>query len=159
MSSSVVAKCLFHGLAVAVLLFGAALPMQAAPQYGRGGGAVHVVGNDPGGRLRARIAEISQIRARGDRVEIRGRYCHSACTLYLGAGDVCVSPATRFGFHGPSYRAAPIRADRFDYWSRRMASYYPPRLSRWFLARARHVRQGYLTLTGAELIGMGVPRC
>lgn len=134
-------------------------PAQAAPQNGWGNGAVRVIGNDTGGRLRPRFEEIRRMRARGDRVEIRGRYCLSACTLYLGAGNVCVSPGTQFGFHGPGYVDAPIRYDRFEYWSQRMAAYYPPQVSSWFMTRARYVTRGYMSLSGAELIRMGVPGC
>ncbi|MGR3377410.1 hypothetical protein [Salipiger abyssi] len=144
---------------LAVAVFVSAPPAQAAPQYGWGGGPVRVIGNDPGGRLKPRFEEIRRMRARGDRVEIRGSYCLSACTLYLGAGNVCVSPATRFGFHGPSYLSDPISSERFDYWSRRMAQHYPPQVSSWFLTRARYVTRGYMSLSGAELIRMGVPRC
>ncbi|MCR8549476.1 hypothetical protein M4578_16725 [Salipiger sp. P9] len=152
---TVLARCLVLGLALLAL----ALPGAAAP-YGWGsGGAVRVIGNDSGGALKPRIEEVRRMRARGDRVEIRGSYCRSSCTLYLGAGDVCVSPATQFGFHGPGYPGRPIRYDRFDYWSQRMAAHYPPELSAWFLTRARFVTAGYMTLSGAELIRMGVPPC
>lgn len=144
-------------LAAAALV--SSLPAQAAPQNNWGRGAVRVIGNDNGGRLRPRFEEIRHMRSRGDRVEIRGRYCHSACTLYLGAGNVCVTPSTRFGFHGPRYIGEQIDHDSFDYWSRRMADHYPPQVSSWFLTRARYVTRGYMSLSGAELIRMGVPRC
>ncbi|EEX13393.1 conserved hypothetical protein [Citreicella sp. SE45] len=137
-----------------------ALPARGAPQYGfAGGSSVRVIGNDNGGRLKPRFAEIRALRSRGERVEIRGRYCLSACTLYLGAGNVCVDPDTRFGFHGPGYPSQPIRRERFEYWSQRMATYYPPGVQGWFLSRARYVTSGYLTLMGADLIRMGVSRC
>ncbi|WP_370046784.1 MULTISPECIES: hypothetical protein [Salipiger] len=142
---------------LAVLL--AAMPGQAAPQHGAYAGPVRVVGDDGGGRLRPRLAEVRQLRASGVRVEIRGDYCLSSCTLYLGAGNVCVRSGTSFGFHGPTYLYEPIRYDRFDYWSRRMAAHYPPELRHWFLSRARFVTHGYVTLSGADLIRMGVPRC
>lgn len=121
--------------------------------------AVHVVGNDRGGRLKVRLDEIQKLRGQGVRVEIRGAVCLSSCTLYLGAGDVCVASDTRFGFHGPYYRSRPISAERFEYWSRRMAEHYPPPLRDWFLTEARYVSNGYLSLSGAELIRLGVARC
>ncbi|WP_417740824.1 hypothetical protein [Salipiger sp.] len=131
----------------------------ATPQYEPVFARVQIVGNDGGGRLRPRLAEVQQLRDRGVRVEIRGAYCLSSCTLYLGAGNVCVRSDTAFGFHGPSYLDRPIRSERFDYWSRRMAAHYPPPLRRWFLTRARFVTRGYVTVSGADLIEMGVPRC
>lgn len=131
----------------------------AAPADTRVSAQVHVIGNDQGGALRARLAEVQRIRARDERVEIRGQVCHSACTLYLGVRDVCVLPATRFGFHGPVYRDRPIARERFDHWSRAMAAHYPPEIADWFMHTARHVAGGYLVRTGAELIRLGVSRC
>ncbi|EPX86809.1 hypothetical protein [Salipiger mucosus] len=121
--------------------------------------APFVVGDDPGGRLRPRLELVARLRASGRRVEIRGRYCHSACTVYLGARNVCVSPRTRFGFHGPYYRSGPIVHHRFDHWSRAMAAHYPAPLRRWFMRYARFLTDDQAILSGAELIRMGVPRC
>ena len=118
-----------------------------------------VVGNDPGGRLRPRIAQVERLRSVGRRVEIRGEYCLSACTIYLGAGNVCVSPHTRFGFHGPSFRDGGNPYARFDKWSRMMAAYYPKGVQKWFLGYARFLRGRHATVSGAELIAMGIPRC
>jgi hypothetical protein len=148
-----------HSLILFVALLLLAVPGRAAPHYDPVVARVQVVGNDGGGRLRPRIAEVRQLKARGVRVEIRGAYCLSSCTLYLGAGNVCVHSQTAFGFHGPSYLDRPIRSERFDYWSRQMAAHYPPALRRWFLTSARFVTSGYVTVSGADLIRMGVPRC
>ncbi|MCA0993918.1 hypothetical protein [Alloyangia pacifica] len=118
-----------------------------------------VVRDDAGGPLRPRLRQVQRLRAQGARVELRGRFCNSACTLLLGAGNVCVSPQTRFGFHGPHYLAGTMSADRFDHWSARMAETYPPPLRGWFLSRARFAGPVPLTLTGAQLIAMGVAPC
>lgn len=118
-----------------------------------------VIRDDPGGRLRPRLQLVSDLRARQSRVEFRGRYCNSSCTLLLGVEDVCVSPRTRFGFHGPHYLDRPIPEERFEYWSQRMADAYPPRLRGWFMSTARYKGAVPITLTGAQLIEMGFPRC
>ncbi len=82
---------------------------------------VIVIGNDMGGIVGNRAAEIQRINASGARVEIRGDVCVSSCTMYLGVGDVCVSP-TDFSFHGPSFFGADLPERDFEYWSQVIAS-------------------------------------
>lgn len=120
---------------------------------------VKIIHNDRGGVVGARAQEIAGIQMRQQRVEIRGRVCLSTCTMFLGAGDVCVSPNTKFGFHGPSYYGRPLKPDQFEYWSQVIASYYPSRLKEWYLSEGRYRSKGYYTMSGAQLINMGVPQC
>lgn len=120
---------------------------------------VRVVHNDRGGVVRTRAQEIADIQMHHQRVEIRGRVCLSTCTMYLGAGNVCVSPKTKFGFHGPSYYGRPLKPHQFEYWSQVIASYYPANLRDWYLSTGRYKAEGYYTMTGAQLIQMGVARC
>lgn len=124
--------------------------------------AVIVIRNDPGGLLSERKREIEGIEARGDRVEIRGRYCSSACTAYLGLPEVCVSARTRFGFHGPASKnpKRKLKAERFEFWSAWMASRYPPKIGAWFMEEARYEPKNKgRWLTGTEIIRHGVPEC
>ena len=135
-----------------------ALPSNAAQRPAHPDRAV-VIRNDPGGVLPARIASIASIRSSGQRVELRGRYCLSACTLYLGLPNACVSPQTRFGFHGPSMYGRPLKSKDFERWSKVMASHYPEPLRSWFMEKARYQVTGYVNLRGEDLIRMGVERC
>lgn len=121
--------------------------------------AVYIVNNDRGGIIGTRAAEIRRLNSSGQRVEIRGQVCLSSCTMYLGAGDVCVSPDTRFGFHGPSYYGKPLEPRYFDYWSDVLADHYPAPLRKWFMSTARYRQTGYYTILGAELIRLGVEAC
>lgn len=121
--------------------------------------AIYVVKNDRGGLVGPRADQVRWLKQSRRRVEIRGRFCLSACTMYLGAGDVCVDPDTRFGFHGPSYYGKPLTPDAFEYWSRVLASHYPRTIQNWFLAKARHRQTGYYTILGRELIRHGVKAC
>jgi hypothetical protein len=121
--------------------------------------SVHIVRNDRGGIVGTRAAEIRRIKSTGQRVEIRGRICLSSCTMYLGAGDVCVSPDTEFGFHGPSYYGKPLAPQYFEYWSEVIADHYPKPVRDWFMTKARYKQSGYHTLLGAELIRLGVESC
>lgn len=120
---------------------------------------VRVVQNDRGGVVGRRAEEINEIRSSRDRVEIRGQVCLSSCTMYLGAGNVCVDPDTKFGFHGPSYFGKPLPPEQFDYWSKVIASFYPSKLQDWYMEEGRFKSQGYFTLKGSQLIEMGVPEC
>lgn len=119
------------------------------------------IGNDRGGALEERVAIIEMLRAQGTRVEIRGEHCLSACTLYLGLPDVCISARTRFGFHGPGaglYGVA-LPPSQFEYWSVRMASFYPDPLRDWFMSTGRYRLMGFYQFSGAELIGLGFTEC
>ncbi|WP_373355355.1 hypothetical protein [Pseudoroseicyclus sp. CXY001] len=118
-----------------------------------------VIGDDRGGVVSTRVQLLDRLRASGQRVEIRGNICYSACTLYLGAGDVCVSPTTNFGFHGPSNRGAPLAPQTFERWSNIMASYYREPLRSWFMRDARYLRVNMRHMTGRELIRMGYRSC
>ena len=118
-----------------------------------------IVRNDRGGIVGERVEEIRRLKATGQRVEIQGNICLSSCTMYLGAGDVCVNPDTRFGFHGPSYYGQPLAPEYFEYWSEVIAEYYPKPVRDWFMEKARHRLNGYYTIKGTELIRLGMRSC
>lgn len=113
---------------------------------------------DYGGSIAAYMREVDALRQRHLRVEIVGE-CRSACTLYLGAENVCVSRSAALRFHGPSRPDAPLTPRQFDAFSVRMAQYYPEPIRSWFLETARYRLTGTYTLTGPTLIRMGVPEC
>lgn len=120
-----------------------------------------IIGNDPGGRIDLRQRAIRLIRQAGDRVEIRGGFCNSACTMYLGLPNMCVSASTVFGFHGPSSGAPgiPLRPANFEKWSRVMSENYPAPLRNWFMADARYELSGIKRVRGRDIINMGVQEC
>ena len=120
---------------------------------------VHIVRNDLGGRIDRRAAWVQTLRDRGARVEIRGRVCLSACTLFLGAKRVCIDADTVFGFHAPSLWGQPLDGPSFDYWSDMIASHYNPPLRQWYLEVARHRVHGYHRLSGRQLIELGYEPC
>lgn len=126
-----------------------------------GAGRTIVVRNDAGGSVVQRARLIRQYRANGTRLEIRGDFCMSACTMYLGLGNTCVAPDTVFGFHGPSSPiygiALPPRV--FERWSRIMADSYPEPLRTWFWETGRQRIVGFQTFRGAQLIEMGITAC
>lgn len=117
--------------------------------------APHIIGDDFGGSVSDRAAKVSQMRLSGAEVVINGQVCMSACTMYLGAGDVCVSDHTVFVFHGP-YSNPPLTKEDFDFWSSVMASYYPNELANWFMKEGRH--RTY-KLNASDLASKGVRLC
>ena len=121
--------------------------------------SAYIVRNDRGGIVGDRAEEIRRLKSTGRRVEIQGDICLSSCTMYLGAGDVCVNPNTRFGFHGPSYYGKPLPPEYFDYWSDVIAEHYPKPVRDWFMQTGRHRINGYYTIRGTELIRLGMPAC
>lgn len=118
-----------------------------------------IVGNDRGGLVGKRAQEINQLRQIGQRVEIRGNICYSSCTMYLGASNVCISPNTTFGFHGPSRSGTPLPADQFERWSRLMASFYNAPLQQWFMQQGRYAISDVYRMSGRQLIQLGYQTC
>ena len=149
-----------HGLqrlglgAAAVALLGLTAPQMAMAQTG----AAIVVQSDRGGMLGQRRQQIRQLRASGQRVELRGT-CLSACTMYLSLPNVCVAATASFGFHGPSRNQRALPPVEFEHWSEVMARNYREPLRSWFLSEARYRITGYYALSGAELIRMGYAAC
>lgn len=128
------------------LLF-AALLLQAAPA-----GAFVVWENDGG--LVNRFARIA--RQHKGPIEIRG-LCASACTMYLGAREVCVAPSSTFMFHGAFTDERDPAHSQSPEGSRFMMTFYPEPLRRWIAA------QGGLTVHeiwvhGFDLIRLGVAK-
>lgn len=118
---------------------------------------------DPGGSIRERFEEIERLNADGTRIEIRFGICASACTLYLSADDVCVTPSTTLIFHGPRplsslglLKPRELEPDVFERWSKVVAAYYPEWLRDWYLETGRY---GEHSVSGKELIKHGVRQC
>ena len=138
------------------ILLGAGLALPVTARQG-----TLVVGNDPGGSVEQRIVALRSLQSSGTRVEIRGDYCMSACTMYLGLADVCTAPTTVFGFHGPASEIYGIglTPTAFEHWSHVMARHYPEPIRSWYLNVARNRTMGFYSVRGSDLIGMGVAAC
>ncbi len=118
-----------------------------------------IIRSDLGGRVGVRANQVINIRSLGQQVKIVGPLCLSSCTMYLGAGNVCVSPKTIFGFHGPSYYGLPLSKPEFEYWSDVISSFYTAPLRDWYMTTARHTKSGMLRVPGAQLIRLGYSQC
>lgn len=106
-----------------------------------------VITHDEGGRVDHYAARIA---AETRPVVIDG-LCESACTMYLGARDVCVTDKARFIFHRPRNsflgELPPVA-----FWQAvdTISSHYPDRLATWY--RAVVVHGGFHTITGQQMI-------
>ncbi len=118
---------------------------------------VLVIGNDRGGSVEQRVAAVRALQGDGTRVEIRGDYCMSACTMYLALSDLCVAPRTVFGFHGPgsSIYGIGLTPAAFEHWSQVMARHYPEPIRSWYLNVARNRTIGFYSVQGHDLIEIG----
>lgn len=116
--------------------------------------AALIITHDEGGRVDTYAAAVaSETRA----VRIDG-LCESACTMYLGASDVCVTERARLIFHRP--RNGFIGELPPVYFWRAVdtiTSFYPAPIASWY--RANVVNGGSYKITGSELIRLGVKEC
>lgn len=142
------------GLVGAALVFSAPAVAQVI-----GGDDIVVIGNDRGGKVKARLIELNDLQRRARSVRILGDFCYSTCTMYLGLPQTCVSRDTVFGFHGPTRRGRPLDPALFDYASRVIAHHYPATIKRWYLDTGRHEIRGLYKMKGAELIRHGIKEC
>lgn len=114
---------------------------------------------DRGGRMSDTIARI--ISASGQRHEIRGD-CMSSCTMWLGHRGTCVTPDARLWFHAAQDGTRAMRDG--NPW-RTISADGNAALLAWYPQRVRTVVRPWLqspeyrTLTGAQLISLGVPAC
>jgi len=114
--------------------------------------------HDPGGRLYGYYSAVLKADMERREVRISGT-CVSACTTYLGAKNVCVEPTAVLWFHAamnPETRQIDRQA------TLHMATYWPEPVRAW--ARDVGVYDSLTftrrkTLTGEDLIAMGVKRC
>ncbi|WP_420003890.1 hypothetical protein [Arenibacterium sp. LLYu02] len=149
-------------LATSAVVIGLAVPLALTANGANAASSQRkiVVQADPGGAVSQRIAEIQAYRKQGVRVQIEGQ-CNSSCTLYLGMPQTCVSRQALLGFHGPmsQFAGIPLPPQQFEEWSQIMASYYPSPVRKWFLKDARYTLNGIKTISGEQLIKLGVPEC
>lgn len=118
-----------------------------------------VIGNDFGGLIWNRMVRLRDLQHSGQQVTIDGAICYSTCTMYLGLSNICISPETVFGFHGPAANNRQLSENDFEYLSVLIASYYPPALRAWYLETGRYSINRVYRIQGSELIRLGLPAC
>jgi len=114
---------------------------------------------DRGGRIGDYVERV--IAAAGQRHEIRGD-CMSACTIWLGHKGSCVAPDAVLWFHAAT---DSLRAMHDDNPWRSISERGAAALLAWYPPRVKAVVRPWLnspefrTLSGEELIRLGVPAC
>ena len=88
-----------------------------------------------------------------DYAEILG-VCGSACTMYLGARRVCISPDAMLLFH-EAHNDDGSRNDLATLW---LWDEYPRGVRAWLTAHGGLTHR-LIPLSGSEAIRLGVPRC
>jgi len=107
----------------------------------------HVVREDGGGRLVEYVVNYKRFQLENRRVKIKG-ICASACTLYLGLDNVCVTRGAKIGFHGAQSRGEWSKAG-----TKFLADYYKPKLREWFWKEAAYLYRNneVIWLSGEEI--------
>ena len=121
---------------------------------------VYEVRWDAGGDINTYVAHIDSLNRSGTRIKLgipTGKgYCASACTMYLGADNVCIWPNTHFEFHS----AIPYPGESRAVETARIASYYAPPLRAWFYQKAYRIQLAAIKLSSPEVQRLsGVPWC
>ena len=113
---------------------------------------------DPGGNVFAYQAKVWAADRAGRRIEIRGT-CVSACTMFLGAKNVCVSKNAMLWFHAAS---DPDTKKISNLGNDVMRAYWPKPVQD-YVERSGALRTVSFTrgraLSGVELQAMGLPDC
>lgn len=113
---------------------------------------------DTGGSINKRIEQIKRLNAAGEQIRILGD-CRSACTMYLGADNVCVAPNASLWFHGakPYDTKTPGIEERLN---ERIASMYPDFVAKRFLRTWRYMNgDAKARMPGRWFIERGIPEC
>ena len=88
---------------------------------------------DEGGDIETYARHINEINRSGQTVVIDGK-CMSACTMYLGADRVCVTPRAEFLFHG----SIPYPGETKAQSDKAMTNFYSPEMRAWFYGEGIH---------------------
>jgi hypothetical protein len=123
-------------------------------------GAAVILREHPGGYVIGTISDVEDLNTLGLPVRIVGRYCHSACTLFLGAREVCVSPDTVFGFHQPRKAGGKVQISAAELRASigKLADHYRPGLREWWMNKGSRSKD-IITMTGRELTRFGYQLC
>ncbi|GGE05295.1 hypothetical protein SAMN05421774_101868 [Gemmobacter megaterium] len=146
------------------MIYAAALASVAMLLSGCGTSITHqgndmIVRSDMGGSLSEREVEIASLRYTGKKVVIDGT-CASACTMYLGLENACLTPRAKLLFHGPrSASSTPYTDEIFDRMSAQIAKYYPTEIAGWFMNDARFANPMVKALSYERAVAMGARPC
>jgi len=113
-------------------------------------------GYDRGGMMTEYQQQIELANSMNVLVPIYGR-CDSACTMKLGARNVCVSRDASLFFHS----AFNVHThEKFSLANDVLMASYPPRIRRWVIRHhALDSVEKVTHMSGREAIALGIPEC
>lgn len=110
---------------------------------------------DRGGNVFEYLTDVDKIDAHHEQIKIEG-WCISACTVKLGAKNVCIYPDATLYFHQASDSKTGIRS---DLGTLLMYDEYPPKIQKW-VTEHKALDHEYLTsMSGTEAISLGIKEC
>lgn len=109
---------------------------------------------DGGGRVGDYLDLVSSANSSGSRIEIAG-VCASACTMKLGARNVCVNADAQLWFHAA--RNPDGRVNQLG--TLLMEQQYPSSIRAWASRSGALVSTQFTVMSGAQAIALGVPSC
>ena len=111
--------------------------------------------NDMGGNVFDYLSGIDTADATHKQIKITG-WCASACTLKLGANDVCIYRNATLYFHESYDPKTNLRSELGTYL---MFSEYPPKIQEW-VTKHNALNHRYLTsMSGKKAISLGIKEC
>src|ERR1700681_2413771 len=113
-----------------------------------------MAGNNAGYEMGGQYARfdpvVSQYNASGELFRIDG-HCQSACTLFLGIRNVCISPGASLLFHA----AHDDRRVKSAFWTQHFLEHYNAKLRSYLLAHhALDEVEKFYTISGRDMIRM-----
>jgi len=106
-----------------------------------------VINGCMGGSLALHYEELQRVNRLGIPVELHGQI-DSACTMFLGANDVCLGDTADLGFHGATDWYG---LGREAYGTEIMAQQYNAELRAWFYRKAAHLKLRFERLEADKL--------
>lgn len=111
--------------------------------------------HDGGGDVLGYFEQVRVARVSGQRVVIDG-VCSSACTMKLGAPNVCVTPDATLRFHSASAK----NGSRSSAGNTILMSVYPPAIRRWVRENSALASQrDFVEMSGREARRLGIRSC
>jgi hypothetical protein len=109
---------------------------------------------DGGGRVGEYLDFVSAANISGEKIEIGG-ICASACTMKLGARNVCIRSDAELWFHAARDEDGQINGLA----TLMIKLEYPMRIRAWANSSGALNTTAFTTMSGAQAIALGVPDC
>jgi hypothetical protein len=124
---------------------------------------------DRGGEISKYVHFVERTYHTHELVEIRGQ-CYSACTIELGAENVCIAEDATLFFHSADVNFEGYNSNKdaetrvtMGYvvaaGNRDMLMHYPPRIRRWVERRHALNSLDFTPMSGREAIRLGIKEC